>query len=119
MAGGRSGDGQQQQQQGSSRGGDLQQVQGGRLDFAPNSARDLEVNTSARAQADKSTLKVCICYIMTSNGKTSTPQVYLPNGGFNVVKFGDATDIKVKIGHHHYHPGHLHILTKFWAENKS
>jgi len=78
MAGGRSGDGQQQQQQqGSSRGGDLQQVQGGRLDFAPNSARDLEVNTSARAQADKSTLKV-----------------YLPNGGFNVVKFGDATDIK-------------------------
>ena len=67
MAGGRSGDGQQQQQQqGSSRGGDLQQVQGARLDFAPNSARDLEVNTSARAQADKSTLKVCIRYIMTS-----------------------------------------------------
>ena len=24
-----------------------------------------------------------------------TIQVYLPNGGFNVVKFGDATDIKV------------------------
>ena len=61
MAGGRSGDGQQQQ--GSSRAGDLQ-GQGGRLDFAP--ARDLEVNTSARAQADKSTLKVCIQYIMTS-----------------------------------------------------
>lgn len=33
---------------------------------------------TSRAQADKSTLKV-----------------YLPNGGFNVVKFGDATDIKV------------------------
>jgi hypothetical protein len=81
MAGGgssRSGDGQQQQQgSSSSRGGDLQQGHGGRLDFAPASARDLEVNTSARAQADKSTLNV-----------------YLPNGGFNVVKFGDATDIK-------------------------
>ena len=25
----------------------------------------------------------------------STLKVYLPNGGFNVVKFGDATDIKV------------------------
>ena len=61
MAGGsnRGGDGQQQQQ-GSSRGGDLQQGQGGRVDFAPASVRDLEVNTSARAQADKSTLKVCM-----------------------------------------------------------
>lgn len=27
----------------------------------------------------------------------STLKVYLPNGGFNVVKFGDATDIKVII----------------------
>ena len=25
----------------------------------------------------------------------STLKVYLPNGGFNIVKFGDATDIKV------------------------
>ena len=66
MAGGssnRGGDGQQQQQQqgqGISRGGDLhlQGQGGGRVDFAP--VRDLEVNTSAsRAQADKSTLKVC------------------------------------------------------------
>ena len=65
MAGGssRGGDGQQQQQGQISRGGDLQQGQGGgRVDFAP--ARDLEVNTSARAQADKSTLKVCnTCYV--------------------------------------------------------
>ena len=28
----------------------------------------------------------------------STLKVYLPNGGFNVVKFGDATDIKVRDG---------------------
>ena len=57
-AGGSRGGDSQQQQQGQGRGGgDLQQGQGGRLDFAP--ARDLEVNTSAsRAQADKSTLKV-------------------------------------------------------------
>ena len=47
----------QQGQGGGRGGGDLQQ--GGRLDFAPASTRDLEVNTSAsRAQADKSTLKV-------------------------------------------------------------
>ena len=74
MAGGssnRGGDGQQQQQQGqgiSSRGGDLQlQGQGGgRVDFAP--ARDLEVNTSAsRAQADKSTLKVCASVLDSVN----------------------------------------------------
>ena len=30
---------------------------------------------------------------MTAQDK-STLKVYLPNGGFNVVKFGDATDIK-------------------------
>ena len=49
----------QQGQGGGRGGGDLQQGQGGRLDFAPASTRDLEVNTSAsRAQADKSTLKV-------------------------------------------------------------
>ena len=29
----------------------------------------------------------------------STLKVYLPNGGFNVVKFGDATDIKVNQEH--------------------
>ena len=65
MAGGsnsRGGDGQQQQQ-GSSRSADLQQGHGGRLEFSQT--RDLEVNTSARAQADKSTLKVCICYSRT------------------------------------------------------
>ena len=27
---------------------------------------------------------------------TATLKVHLPNGGFNVVKFGDATDIKVR-----------------------
>ena len=117
MAGGsRGGDGQQQQQ--GSRGGDLQQGQGGRVDFAPASVRDLEVNTSARAQADKSTLKVCMldCHDQVL---TETPQVYLPNGGFNVVKFGDATDIKVRIKHHHHHHDHLQILAKIPTENKS
>ena len=37
-------------------------------------------NLPAAAERDKSTLKV-----------------HLPNGGFNIVKFGDATDIKVRI----------------------
>jgi hypothetical protein len=32
----------------------------------------------------------------------STLKVYLPNGGFNVVKFGDATDIKVIINDQYY-----------------
>ena len=108
MAGGsRGGDGQQQQQ--GSRGGDLQQGQGGRVDFAPASVRDLEVNTSARAQADKSTLKVCMldCHDQVL---TETPQVYLPNGGFNVVKFGDATDIKVRI------ITTITITFKFWQK---
>jgi hypothetical protein len=27
----------------------------------------------------------------------STLKVHLPNGGFNIVKFGDATDIKVRL----------------------
>jgi len=71
---GRGGDQGQQGQQGL-QGQPGQQQVGGRDFHQP--ARDLEVNTTAKAQADKSTLKV-----------------YLPNGGFNVVKFGDATDIK-------------------------
>jgi len=71
---GRGGDQGQQVQQGL-QGQPGQQQVGGRDFHQP--ARDLEVNTTAKAQADKSTLKV-----------------YLPNGGFNVVKFGDATDIK-------------------------
>ena len=32
--------------------------------------------------------------IMSPAQDKSTLKVYLPNGGFNVVKFGDATDIK-------------------------
>ena len=88
--GGRGGDGGGD---GQWRGGDGQQ--GGRVDFAPPSVRAIEANTSARAQADKSTLKVSELYF-DDYDKPSTLQVYLPNGGFNVVKFGDATDIKVE-----------------------
>ena len=58
--GGRGGDGGGD---GQWRGGDGQQ--GGRVDFAPPSVRAIEANTSARAQADKSTLKVYLSCILT------------------------------------------------------
>jgi hypothetical protein len=44
----------------------------------------------------------------------ATLKVHLPNGGFNVVKFGDAIDVKVRSHRQHLAKFHLVLLGFIW-----